>query len=122
MSSYNENNYFKLPDKGPLVTLDDLKSKTHQPSDNSVPIVIDNGSTQLRAGFASESSPSFISRNEGSRYKERRTNRNMMLYGDSLDLDSASKSQIKCPYESGIVTSWDTMVNFLFFESFFVLK
>lgn len=68
------------------------------------------GTTQLRAGFADQDAPSLITRNEGSRYKERRTNRNMMIYGDALELDSASKTQSKIPHESGIVTSWDMMV------------
>lgn len=68
------------------------------------------GTTQLRAGYATEELPSLVTRNEGSRYKERRTNRNMMVYGDALELDSASKTQSKTPHESGIVTSWDTMV------------
>ena len=67
------------------------------------------GTTQLRADYADAQFPSLVVRNEGSRYKERRTNRNMMVYGDALELDSASKTQSKIPHEQGIVTSWDMM-------------
>ncbi|TIA91978.1 hypothetical protein E3P99_00835 [Wallemia hederae] len=103
-------NLFALPEQLKVIPdgSDIVNSVKRQVAPNT-PIVIDNGTTQLRADYADAQSPSLVVRNEGSRYKERRTNRNMMVYGDALELDSASKTQSKIPHEQGIVTSWDMM-------------
>ncbi|TIB39379.1 hypothetical protein E3P86_01149 [Wallemia ichthyophaga] len=103
-------NLFELPEQLKVIPDgSDIVNSVKRDVQPGTPIVIDNGTTQLRAGFADQDNPSIIARNEGSRYKERRTNRNMMIYGDALELDSASKTQSKIPHESGIVTSWDMM-------------
>ncbi|SGY61894.1 BQ5605_C007g04619 [Microbotryum silenes-dioicae] len=80
---------------------------------STTPIIIDNGSTTLRAGYAVDPNPSLIVDNLNSRYRDRKTNRTIMLAGQHVYADAASRSNIKSPHENDVVVNFDVMENML---------
>lgn len=74
------------------------------------PLVIDNGSTNLRFGFATSSTP-HTSLNVVARYKERRQNRPLLLFGDAIDAEGGAKSQAKTPWEGDVLLNFDALVS-----------
>lgn len=73
------------------------------------PLIIDNGSTNLRFGFASSSSPR-VGINAISKYKERRTNKPLLLFGDGIDGEPGAKNQAKTPWEGDVLLNFDALV------------
>ncbi|TFK76616.1 actin-like protein Arp5p [Pluteus cervinus] len=76
------------------------------------PIVIDNGSTTLRWGFATFDSP-YAGTNAIAKYKERRNNRLLMLFGEGIDSESGAKGQAKTPWEGDVLLNFDALENAL---------
>ncbi|GJJ09400.1 hypothetical protein Clacol_003622 [Clathrus columnatus] len=74
------------------------------------PIVIDNGATTMRWGFASSSIPK-CQPNIITKYKERKSNRPLLLFGDAVELEGGAKAQARTPWEG------DVLLNFDAFES-----
>jgi hypothetical protein len=68
------------------------------------------GSSQLRAGWATESSPRFAIENLVARYKERRAPKTYCLVGNDVLGDQAARVAAKSPYEGPIISNWDLMV------------
>ncbi|KAI9612385.1 hypothetical protein KEM48_004116 [Puccinia striiformis f. sp. tritici PST-130] len=80
-----------------------------QYSTESVPIVIDNGSCSIRAGYGSMSSPYIDTDSVVSRYRDRKTNRTIMLAGTCSYVDTNSRSNARPLHEEGVVCNYDTM-------------
>lgn len=76
---------------------------------NHTPIVIDNGSTSLRWGFASASTP-YVGANAIAKYKERKTNRPLLLFGEGIDAESGARGQAKNPWEGDVLLNFDALV------------
>jgi Actin len=70
------------------------------------------GSSQLRAGWATEPSPRFAIENLIARYKERRAPKTYCLIGNDVLADPAARLAAKGPYEGPIISNWDLMVHF----------
>ncbi|KAH8831141.1 chromatin remodeling complex subunit [Flagelloscypha sp. PMI_526] len=79
---------------------------------SSIPIVIDNGSTHLRWGFADWTTPGY-GPNVIAKFKERRTNRPVLLFGDGVDVDSGARAQAKYAWEADILLNFDALENAL---------
>ncbi|KAG8935906.1 Nuclear actin-protein involved in chromatin remodeling [Tulasnella sp. 418] len=62
------------------------------------PIVIDNGSTNFRFGWASSSDP-YVSPNLYAKYRDKRSNRAVLLFGDAVEADTQGKGTAKSPWE-----------------------
>jgi actin-related protein 5 len=68
------------------------------------------GSNQLRAGWATESSPRLSIENLVARYKERKAPKTYCLVGNDVLADQAARAASKSPYEGPVVSNWDLMV------------
>ncbi|KAF6751257.1 chromatin remodeling complex subunit [Ephemerocybe angulata] len=80
--------------------------------DAHTPLVLDNGSTTLRWGFASSAAP-FTGLNAVAKYKERRTNKPLLLFGEAIDAESGAKSQTRTPWEGDVLLNFDALENAL---------
>ena len=74
------------------------------------PLIIDNGSTTLRFGFCTSSEPR-CQPNIVSKYKERRTNKPLLLFGDGVEAEGGAKSQAKTPWEGDVLLNFDALVS-----------
>ncbi|KAK0560941.1 Nuclear actin-protein involved in chromatin remodeling [Tilletia horrida] len=81
------------------------------------PIIIDNGSSELRAGFAvpGVSSPPLVFENVISKYRDRKRATNLLLAGSDAYVDTQSKSTIRRPFDMDVVCNFDVMENILDF-------
>ncbi|KAG5646922.1 hypothetical protein DXG03_001998 [Asterophora parasitica] len=76
------------------------------------PLIIDNGSTTFRWGFSTSPSPS-SGPNVIAKYKERRTNKPLLLFGDGVDVESGAKGQARTPWEGDVLLNFDALENAL---------
>ncbi|KAF8665122.1 hypothetical protein AX16_000589 [Volvariella volvacea WC 439] len=87
-----------------------------EPYDNHrsqhTPIVIDNGSTTLRWGFATSSTP-YTGVNAVAKYKERRNNKPLLLFGEAIETESGAKGQTRTPWEGDVLLNFDALENAL---------
>jgi hypothetical protein len=74
------------------------------------PLIIDNGSTTLRYGFCTASTP-FCGSNVVAKYKERKFNRQVLLFGDAVEVESTAKAQAKSPWEGDVLLNFDALVS-----------
>lgn len=74
------------------------------------PLVIDNGSTSLRFGFATSETPQ-VAPNIVSKYKERKAGKQLLLFGDAVDAESGARSQAKTPWEGDVLLNFDALVS-----------
>ncbi|KAI3615652.1 chromatin remodeling complex subunit [Moniliophthora roreri] len=76
------------------------------------PIVIDNGSTTLRWGFGTFSDP-LSGPNVISKFKERKNNRPLLLFGDAVEVEAGAKAQGRTPWEGDVLLNFDALENAL---------
>jgi actin-related protein 5 len=107
MSMSSTSTIFSLPVFPPLKTSPNDSYEEYR--NECTPLVIDNGSTSLRWGFSTALSPR-SGPNIVSKYRERKSNKQLLLFGDGLDADSTSKSQAKMPWEGDVLLNFDGMV------------
>src|SRR6266550_4767256 len=93
-----------LPSPSPFP---DLSYDTHRST--PTPIVIDNGSSSFRWGFATASSP-YVGINAVAKYKERRNNKVLLLFGEAIDAENGAKGQTRTPWEGDILLNFDALV------------
>lgn len=74
------------------------------------PLIIDNGATTLRFGFSTSNSPKF-GPNIISKYKDRKTNKPLVLFGDAIDTEPGARNQAKTPWEGDILLNFDALVS-----------
>lgn len=74
------------------------------------PLIIDNGATTLRFGFCTSDSPKF-GPNIISKYKDRKTNKPLVLFGDAVDTEPGARNQAKTPWEGDILLNFDALVS-----------
>jgi actin-related protein 5 len=75
----------------------------------STPLLIDNGSTYLRFGFASSPVP-HVCNNVVAKYKERKYNKSLLLFGSDIDSESGAKGQARTPWEGDVLLNFDALV------------
>lgn len=78
--------------------------------DAHTPIVIDNGSTNLRWGFGTSSTP-YAGPNAVAKYKERKTNKPLLLFGEGIDSESGARGQTRTPWEGDVLLNFDALVS-----------
>ena len=83
---------FTLPILSPPSIPPSLPYDTHRCA--RTPLVIDNGSTSLRFGFATSKTPQ-VAPNIVSKYKERKAGNQLLLFGDAVDAEGGARSQAK---------------------------
>ncbi|OJT07940.1 Actin-like protein arp5 [Trametes pubescens] len=76
------------------------------------PLCIDNGSTHLRFGFCTSESPC-MGVNMIAKYKERKTNKPLLLFGDGIDIEGGARSQARTPWEGDVLLNFDALENAL---------
>lgn len=78
------------------------------------PIIIDNGSSSFRWNFATAPSPC-VGINAVARYKERRNNKQLLLFGEAIDAENGAKGQARTPWEGDVLLNFDALENALDF-------
>lgn len=78
------------------------------------PLIIDNGASNLRFGFATPGSnapptPHSVP-NVIAKFKERKYNQPLLLFGDGVDAESGAKGQAKTPWEGDVLLNFDALV------------
>ncbi|SNX86671.1 related to ARP5 - Actin-related protein [Melanopsichium pennsylvanicum] len=105
-----------FPKPKPITKLTNYRSSPYWHS--SCPIIIDNGSSELRAGFALSdptiptsfpSNPFFYYDSLISKVRDRKKNLTMVLVGNDVYADGLSRSSIRSPFDNDVVTGWDAM-------------
>lgn len=95
-----------------------LNYRTSTYWNSECPIAIDNGSSELRAGFALSDAadrtslsqqPFFAYDNLISKVRDRKKNLTMLLVGTDVYADGLSRSSIRSPFDNDVVTGWDAM-------------
>ena len=77
--------------------------------DAHTPLCIDNGSTHLRFGFCTSDTPR-TGINMIAKYKERRTNKPLLLFGEGIDIEGGARSQARTPWEGDVLLNFDALV------------
>jgi len=75
------------------------------------PLIIDNGASTLRFGFSTAGSltPHSVP-NVIAKFKERKYNQPLLLFGDGVDAESGAKGQAKTPWEGDVLLNFDALV------------
>ncbi|CCJ28673.1 unnamed protein product [Pneumocystis jirovecii] len=73
-------------------------------------ILIDNGSWQCRAGYASEKEPRMVFDSVVSTYRDRRQMRTYTLVGNDTLVEPMARQMAKSPFDFNVVANWDLMV------------
>ena len=47
------------------------------------------------------------------KYKERKTNKPLLLFGEGIDVEGGARSQVRTPWEGDVLLSFDALVRFL---------
>lgn len=114
-----------------------LQQASYEPfRDLQTPIVIDNGSSTLRYGFALDPTSSstkkkaqrnpFSGPNVVARFKDRKSNKPVLIFGDGVEFDSGARAQARTPWEGDVLLNFDALVstvnniiefNFMIFET-----
>lgn len=76
-------------------------------------ILIDNGSWQCRAGYATELKPRIIFDSVVSKYRDRRLMRTYTLVGNDTLVEPMARHIAKSPFDFNIVANWDVMESVL---------
>ncbi|KAI0327265.1 actin-like protein Arp5p [Cubamyces sp. BRFM 1775] len=106
----DESNVFYLPQQ-PLPTVH-VPASYAEHRDKHTPLCIDNGSTNLRFGFCTSESPR-VGLNMIAKYKERKTNRPLLLFGEGIDVEGGARSQARTPWEGDVLLNFDALENAL---------
>lgn len=71
-------------------------------------IIIDNGATSFRWGFTGQepsAAPTVIAK-----YKDRRNNKPLLLFGDAVDCETGARGQARTPWEGDVLLNFDALV------------
>lgn len=77
------------------------------------PLILDNGATTLRAGWATDTSPRLVTDNIGARYRDRKVNETYLLAGSESYVDASSRSGVRSAFEGDVVCNFDQMEHML---------
>ncbi|KAI9719707.1 MAG: Nuclear actin-protein involved in chromatin remodeling [Chrysothrix sp. TS-e1954] len=87
----------------------------HKQSGAGDAIVIDSGSSTVRAGWSFDAAPRFTLPPLAARYKDRKLNRHFMFVGSDIFADGTARGQSKNIYEPGtnVPNNWDIVESVL---------
>ncbi|CAH7670224.1 hypothetical protein BY996DRAFT_6735863 [Phakopsora pachyrhizi] len=102
---------YKVPERSISLPPPPIDPETYQSdfSIDKVPIIIDNGSCTVRAGYSGSTTPYLETESVVSKYRDRKTNRTIMLAGSDCYVDTTSRSNVRPLHEDGIVCNYDSM-------------
>ncbi|KAH9872080.1 hypothetical protein J1614_006341 [Plenodomus biglobosus] len=88
-----------------------VDSEGYTRSNHETAIVIDNGSSAVRAGWSFDSKPRLSVLPNMARYRDRKLNRTFTFIGSDVYSDGTARGQSKPIYEPGsnIINNWDAM-------------
>ncbi|KAK8214273.1 hypothetical protein IWZ01DRAFT_499450 [Phyllosticta capitalensis] len=88
-----------------------VDTEGYKRSSSSTAIVIDNGSSSVRAGWAFDESPRLQVLPQMARYRDRKLNTTFQFIGSEVYADGTARGQSKPIYEPGtnIINNWDAM-------------
>lgn len=72
-----------------------------------MPIAVDFGSFNVRAGFVNQANPGHVFRNELTRYRDRKLAQTFTFVGNDTLLDQTVMAQARSPYDGSLITNWD---------------
>ncbi|KAL4069236.1 hypothetical protein J3A83DRAFT_4095857 [Scleroderma citrinum] len=75
---------------------------------HGTPLIIDNGASHLRFGFSLASEPHVVP-NVVARFKERKSNQFLLLFGNGVDAESSAKGQARTPWEGDVLLNFDAL-------------
>ncbi|KAH7911817.1 hypothetical protein BJ138DRAFT_1135143 [Hygrophoropsis aurantiaca] len=105
-SDFQANNIFHVPSQSfPTVRVPDSYNPFRS---QNTPIIIDNGASNIRFGFSTSPNP-HSSPNLIAKYKERKFNQPLLLFGDAIDTESGAKAQAKSPWEGDVLLNFDAL-------------
>ncbi|KAJ1937542.1 Nuclear actin-protein involved in chromatin remodeling, partial [Linderina pennispora] len=108
------NSTYEIPEGPPDAKLKKPFFDYASMSQGGVPLVIDNGSSKCRAGWASEASPRLEFDNIVAKYRNRKVSSGaLLLVGDDVHTDAMAKSSIRSGFDNGVLTNFDVMENVL---------
>ncbi|KAF2190927.1 actin-like ATPase domain-containing protein [Zopfia rhizophila CBS 207.26] len=95
----------------PFVGFRPIDKEGYARSNHNTAIVIDNGSSAVRAGWSFDSKPRFSLPPLMSRYRDRKLMRTFTFVGSDVYSDGTARGQAKNIYEPGsnIVNNWDVL-------------
>ncbi|CAO3678210.1 unnamed protein product [Rhizopus stolonifer] len=105
--------YYSLEEKEYITPYYNIRNDYKEYHSLKTPIIIDNGSKQCRAGWATERDPSLIFDNVVSKYKDCRLNANVLAVGMDALADPAAKSGARSPFDSNVVCDFEKMESIL---------
>ena len=77
--------------------------------DQHTPLIIDNGASHIRYGWSSFEAPR-TNLNAVAKYKERKHNKPLLLFGEGIEAESGAKGQTKTPWEGDVLLNSDALV------------
>jgi hypothetical protein len=77
--------------------------------DQYTPLIIDNGASHIRYGWSSFEVPR-TNVNAMAKYKERKHNKPLLLFGEAIEAESGAKGQTKTPWEGDVLLNSDALV------------
>ena len=92
-----------------------MDQASYRNSSSSHAIIIDNGSSTVRAGWQSDRAPRLAIPPLMARYTDRKLNRKLNFIGSEIYFDGTARGQAKNIYEPGnnIVNNWDVQEGIL---------
>ncbi|KAL1635341.1 Actin-related protein 5 [Neofusicoccum ribis] len=95
----------------PFDGIREVDTEGYQRSTPSTAIVIDNGSSAVRAGWAFDENPRLSVTPMMARYRDRKLNTTFQFIGTEVYADGTARGQAKGVYEPGtnIINNWDVM-------------
>jgi len=100
-------NITRLPTPSPPTTSSPESYDDHR--SQHTPLIIDNGSTTIRYGFSTSPTPR-TGVNAVAKYKERKYNKPLLLFGDGIEAESGAKGQARTPWEGDVLLNFDALV------------
>ncbi|KAG8952028.1 Nuclear actin-protein involved in chromatin remodeling [Tulasnella sp. 424] len=88
---------YNLPE--PPVAGDPVVFNANYDGNSNTPIVIDNGSTFFRYGWATQENGPHVQPNLVAKFRDKRSNRQVLLFGDSVDVEPQARAAAKSPWE-----------------------
>ncbi|KAG8905559.1 Nuclear actin-protein involved in chromatin remodeling [Tulasnella sp. 403] len=73
------------------------------------PIVIDNGSTFLRYGWANQPQGPYVAPNLVAKFRDKKSNRPVLLFGDAVDIDTQARAAAKSPWEGDHLNNYEAL-------------
>jgi len=93
----------------------EVDEASYRKSSSTDTIVIDNGSSAVRAGWSFDKTPRLVIPPVMARYTDRKLNRRLNFIGSEIYFDGTSRGQAKNAYEPGtnVVNNWDVQEGIL---------